>query len=241
MDMKTTQTAAHILTLDNGVLDDLARTYRFVAELDAARAAADDPDNYYDLLPHLSGMAALAALEAVEDDIVRAMAIVTVMLAEKWMLPCIAADHPLRPIAVALVNSYKGWSVDGETYVSYASDAWTFKYDYDTASHFGHLCNALPSQGVDEEIGNGPRPAARWGNFGGYLMQRDPAGRQIDVLWDALIDAAPDDEDEDSDELDWWMEVCTAQRDARLADLMKPYDELVRLTIFCALRGSLEQ
>jgi len=244
MDMKATP-AANTLALDNGTLDGLALSYRFTAELDAARAAADDPDNYYDLLPHLSGLAALATLEAVEDDIVSAMAIITVMITEKWMLPCIAADHPLRPIAVALVESYKAWAVDNESYVGYSSAAWAFKYEYDTARHFGHLCGALPSQGVDEEVAQGPRPAVRWTSFGNYLMQIDPIGHEIDALWDELIAAEPPDAEADdldaSDWSDWCMDVCTARRNARLAELMKPYDEMMRLTIFCALKGTLER
>lgn len=237
----TQEPAPPTLAIDYDTLTTVARNNRFEGLLIHARAAAADPDDYFALLPHLTGQAALWALEAVSEDINRLMAMITVLLAEKFMLPCIPEDHPLRHIAVELVKSYENWAVGGGSATNYADVAWDFKYDYDAARKFGNLCNALPSQGVDEEVGLGPSPARRWAAFGTLLMQTDPAGRQIDALWDALVEAEPeiDDEHDADPDASWWIDVFVGTRAARMAELQAPYDEAVKAVIATALRNYL--
>lgn len=217
------------LLLNGGTLDDLALRYHFVAELEGARAAADDPDNYYHLLPHLSGIAALAALEAVEDDIVAEMVLVTVQIAEKWVLPCIAADHVLRPVAVDVVETYKSWLVDGGSAVLYSGVAWCLHEERDDDLAFEYLVEALPGRGVDIEVGQGPQPAEHWRNFGEYLRCSDPVGREINEIDEALFGATPTAPFDGSN--NWWMGVLAERSFARMAELMKPHDDQVRAMI----------
>lgn len=232
------------LLVDSKTLNRMAQICNFEETLAVAQFHAADPDDYFSLLPHLPGLAALWALEAVMDDITLPMAMITVALAKNYMLPALAEDHPLRGIAVELVDAYEEFAVNGGSATNYADVAWDFRYDYEAAGKLGYLYNALPSQGVDEEVGHGPNPARRWAAVGQYLMQCDPAGREIDALWDALIDADPDPEgtaEEADGEPDWWMVVCRDRSAARLEELMKPYDENVRATIFAILMGFLSK